>query len=152
VGWAIGGLAGALLLALALPRLLVARAQDRLARRLLDSGAPFKLLTRAERVVGAHRRLPGLLGLTEEAVVFHGLFGENETIATSRIAKIMTGSRLGSGRKLLRSEALRLVSNGGDEVELVLSRASAGAWRSHLGLWAVGERRAAAETVTPGRR
>ncbi len=139
-------------LLIALPRFLLRRAQDRLAARLLaEPGAAFKLLTRAERVAGAHRRSPGVLGLTEEAVTFHGLFGENDLLPTSRIQKIATGRRLASGRKLLRQEVLRLTRANGEDLEFVLSPASAGAWRSHLGLWAIAERKAAMDEVTPGR-
>jgi len=139
-------------LLIVLPRILLGRAQDRLAARLLaESGAAFKLLTRAERVAGAHRRIPGVLGLTEDAVSFHGLFGESEVLSTSRIQKIATGQRLASGRKLLRREVLRLTRSSGEDLELVLARASAGAWRSHLGLWAIAERKAAMDQVTPGR-
>ncbi len=139
-------------LLIALPRVLLRRAQDRLAAKLLaQGGAAFKLLTRAERVAGKYRRAPGVLGLTEEAVSFEGLFGETEIVPTSRIRKIATGSRLASGRRLLRQEVLRLTRSSGEDVEFVLARASAGAWRSHLGLWAVAERKAAMDQVTPGR-
>ncbi len=148
------GIAAAAILLAAVPRLLLRRAQDRLARRLLDeSSSSFRLLTRAERTTsGSYRRLPGVLGLTGEALVFFGLFGETETLATSRIQKIVTGSVLSSGRRLLRREVLRLTASDGAEIEFVLEPASGSAWRSHLGLWAVEERRAAMDVVTPGRR
>jgi len=150
---AAAAVAAALVLVAVVPRLLLTRAQDRLATRLLaETGASYKLLTRAELCTGsAYRRLPGVLGLTEDAVVFHGLFGETETLATARIQKIVTGTRLSSGRQLLGREVLRVARSGGGELEVVLARASASAWRSHLGLWAVAERRAAMDTVTPGR-
>jgi hypothetical protein len=139
---------------LAVPRRLLRRAQDRLARRLLEEpSASYRLLTRAERTTsGAYRRLPGVLGMTEDSVVFFGLFGERETLATSRIQKIVTGRVLSSGRRLLGREVLRLTSSDGAELEFVLERASGSAWRSHLGLWATEERRAAMDVVTPGRR
>lgn len=135
------------------PRALLTRAQDRLATRLLaETGASYKLLTRAELCTrGAYRRLPGVLGLTEGSLVFHGLFGETESLPTARLQKIVTGSRMANGRRLLRREVLRLTRAGGEELEFVLARASASAWRSHLGLWAIEERRAAMDTVTPGR-
>lgn len=146
--------AAALVLLAVVPRRLLRRAQDRLAERLLgDPAAAFRLLTRAERgTPGAHRRIPGVLGLTAEAIVFFGVFGESETLATSRIQKVVTGTRLSSGRRLLGWEVLRLTRPGGEEVEFVLERASASAWRSHLGLWAVEERRASMDMVTPGRK
>ena len=141
------------LLLVVAPRVLLRRSQDRLAKRLLAAeGETLKLLTRAELVIGKYRRVPGVLGLSEEAVAFRGLFGETERIPTSRIQKIITGGRLASGRRLFRLEVLRLTQTGGGELELVMSPASAAAWRSHLGLWAVQERTATAGLVTPGRR
>ena len=138
--------------AILVPRTLLRKAQDRLASRVLaESGGPYQLLTRAELVAGRHRRVPGILGLTENAVSFHGLFGENEVVPTARIEKIATGRKLASGRKLLRLEVIRLTSSAGGELEFVMAPASAGAWRSHLGLWAVAERKADMDRVTPGR-
>ena len=153
--YALAGLALVFLALAVFPRLLLRRAQDRLAARLLagDSGGGYRLLTRAELVAGPRRRLPGVLGLTADSIVFEGLFGERETLALSRIAKIITGRRLSSGRLLLRQEILRIQRTGeGGELEVVLALASAAAWRSHLGLWAVEERRAGMDTVTPGRK
>jgi hypothetical protein len=142
----------ALLLATVLPRILLSRAQDRLAERLLAAeGGPYQLLTRAEMSAGKHRRIPGVLGLAQETVVFESLFGETTVLPTARIQKVVTGRRLASGRKLLRLEVLRLTRSSGEELEFVLTPASAGAWRSHMGLWAVQERKAAMDTVTPGR-
>jgi hypothetical protein len=150
--WGLGGLAAAFVALLLLPRFLLNRAQDRLAARLLAGSAErCKLLTRAELVAGRHRRLPGVLALTEEAIEFSGLFGESVPIATGRIQKIETGSRLSSGRRLFRLEVLRLTRTSGAREEFVLSPASASVWRSHLGLWAVRQRQADADRVAPGR-
>ena len=151
--WIVLGLA-ALVLALALlPRLILKRAQNRLAQEKVERlGAAWKLLTRADLVVSRYRRLPGLLGLTEDRLAFAGLFGETAEIATSQIRKIVTGRRLGNGRMLLRLEVLRVTPSEGEELEFVLSPASASAWRSHLGLWAARERQADADRVAPGRR
>jgi hypothetical protein len=134
------------------PRILLQRAQDRLAReKLARSGSEWKLLTRAELVVSRYRRLPGLLGWNEEGIEFEGLFGERMPIAASRIQKIVTGRRLANGRILFRLQALRVATVSGEEHEFVLSSAAASAWRSHLGLWAAHERRADADRVQPGR-
>ena len=147
------GALGAAAMALMAPGIFLRRAQDRLARRLLErQGARYKLLTRAELCVARYRRSPGVLGLTDDALVFEDLFGHTEALATSRIQKIVTGRRLASGRRLLRLEVLRLTRAGGGELEFVLAPASASAWRSHLGLWAVEERRASMDVVTPGRK
>ena len=153
-GIAIAGaaLAAALGLIFAVPRALLRRSQDRLASTLLaESGGSFQLLTRAELVAGLHRRIPGVLGLRENAITFSGLFGESETLPTARIQKIATGRKLASGRRLLRLEVVRFTPDRGDELEFVMAPASAGAWRSHLGLWAVAERKSAMDTVKPGR-
>jgi len=148
------GLAAALAATAVAVRTFVGRAQDRLARTLLETpGAAYKLLTRGELCgPGRHRRLPGVVGLTDGAIVFHGVFGETRTLPTGAIQKIVTGTRLADGRVLLRREVLRLTRREGEELQFVLSRASASAWRSHLGLWAVEERRAAMDVVTPGKR
>jgi hypothetical protein len=84
-------------------------------------------------------------------VIFSSLFGESELLPTERIQKIATGRLLASGRKLLRLEVIRFTRSAGEELEFVLATASAGAWRSHLGLWAVAERKAEIDRVTPGR-
>jgi hypothetical protein len=145
-------LAAAVVLIFLVPRVLLRRAQDRLASRLLaESGGGYQLLTRAELVAGKHRRVPGVLGLRENAVSFAGLFGESELLPTARIQKIATGRKLASGRKLSRLEVIRFTRPGGEELEFVLAPASASAWRSHLGLWAVAERKSTMDRVTPGR-
>ncbi len=144
-----------LVLLFVLPRFLLIRAQDRMARETVArEGSSLKLLTRAEQVLGRYRRMPGILALTEETLEFKGLYGESILLPTSRIQKIVTGRRLSSGRLLLRREALRLARFSGEEIEFVLHPASAVAWRSHLGLWAVGQRsaQAGADTVAPGRK
>jgi hypothetical protein len=134
------------------PRALLSRAQDRLARkRLAEHGEEFRLLTRGELVSGRYRRHPGILGLTGDRIVFESLFGKIQELATSRIQKIETGRRLSSGRLLLRLEVLRITPAAGDPMEFVLTRPAAGAWRSHLGLWAMKERQADADRVAPGR-
>lgn len=152
-------LAAALLLGVvllyAVPRLLVRRSQDRLARELIErlegGGRRHRLLTRAELSAGRYRRLPGVLGLTDGDLSFHGLFGETIEVPTPGIRKIETGTRLLSGRILLRREVLRVSPSTGDPFEFVLTVASASAWRSHLGLWAMKERESETDRVVPGR-
>jgi hypothetical protein len=151
VAWVVLAAAAALLAVLTVPRIFLRRAQDRLAQEKLAAGHDPLLLTRAELVVGRHRRVPGVLALTSVAIRFDGLFGESAVVPTSGIQKIETGQRLASGRLLVRLEVLRLTATGGAQTEFVLTRDSAAAWRSHLGLWAVKERQADAERVVPGR-
>ena len=151
VVWVVLAAAAALLAGLTVPRIFLRRAQDRLAKEKLASGHDPMLLTRAELVVGRHRRVPGVLALTSAAIRFDGLFGESAFLPTSEIQKIETGQRLASGRLLLRLEVLRLTAPGGEQTEFVLARDSASAWRSHLGLWAIKERQADADRVVPGR-
>jgi hypothetical protein len=132
------------------PRLFVRRAQDRLAAEIQRRHA-WRLLTRADLIAGRWRRLPGVLGLREGALEFHGLFGETVSVATSRIQRIRTGRRLSSGRLLFRLEALGIESESGETIEFILTHASAFAWRSHLGAWAARERQADADRVVPGK-
>lgn len=135
---------------LIVPRRLLSRAQDRLAEERMGD-ANIRLLTRAELVSGHYRRLPGIVALTGDRLRFDGLFGETLDLATSRIGKIETGSRLASGRRLLRLEVLRITPVAGDPIELVLTPAASFAWRSHFGVWAVKERQLDADRVSPGR-
>jgi hypothetical protein len=146
------GLGAALVALLVLPRKLLQKAQDRLAKETLarEPGA-WKLLTRADVSVGRYRRLPGILGLREGSVEFRGLYGESVMVATDRIRKIATGPRLSTGRLLFRMEALRITPASGEEVEFVLTLPASEAWRSHLGLWAARERQADADRVVPGK-
>jgi hypothetical protein len=145
-------LVAALLALVLIPRFLLQRAQDRLAKdAIAREPEAWKLLTRAELVAGRYRRLPGLLGLKEGSVEFSGLYGESILVPTDRIQKIATGTRLASGRQLMRREVLRITKSGGEDVEVVLTRDAASAWRSHLGLWAMAQRQADADRVTPGR-
>ena len=149
---AAAAVAVAIVLMFAVPRVLLRRAQDRLASRLLaEAGGRFQLLTRAEMVAGKHRRIPGVLGLAESAVAFSGLFGESERLPTAQIQKVVTGRKLASGRQLLRLEILRFSRSGDEDLEFVLAPSSAAAWRSHLGLWAVAERKSAMDILKPGR-
>ena len=135
------------------PRYHLKSAQDRLAgATIAREGESFKLLTRADLVAGRYRRVPGVLGLKDEELHFSGLFGEAVQLPTSNIQKIVTGARLGSGRLLTGLEVLRISRSDGPDHEFVLSPASAAAWRSHLGLWAVRERQQAADRVEPGRQ
>jgi hypothetical protein len=150
VVWVALAAAAALLAVLTVPRIFLHRAQDRLAKERLAGGDPM-LLTRADLVVGRHRRVPGVLGLTKTSIRFDGLFEESVVIATSDIQKIETGQRLADGRLLFRLEVLRLTVSGGEQTEFVLTLDSAAAWRSHLGLWAVKERQADADRVEPGK-
>ena len=145
---AIAALVGLILV----PRALLKSAQDRLAQAaILREGENFKLLTKADLVAGRYRRVPGVLGLTSDALLFSGLFGESVRVPTPDIHKIVTGRRLASGRSLLRLEVLRIACSGGGEVEFVLSPLTAFAWRSHLGVWAIEERRAELDLGSPWR-
>jgi hypothetical protein len=134
------------------PRLLIGRAQDRLARTAMaQSGRSLKLLTRAELVIGRFERIPGLLAWRDDVLSFQGITGQAVTIPPARIQKIVTADRLG-GRLLLKLEVLRLTDTDGEELEFVVARDSADAWRRLLGEWSVRERQAAAspDLVTRG--
>ena len=147
-----GGLLVLMVAAIVVPRALVRRSQDRMAAEAIArAGSEVRLLTRADVVSGRYRRIPGILGLTAGSLDFEGLFGESLPIPTARIRKVETGTRLASGRLLFRMEVLRITRSTGDIVEFVLTRPTATAWRSHLGLWAGAQRQTDAERVTPGR-
>jgi hypothetical protein len=152
-GWI---LLGAVVLATVffVPRLLIRRAQHRLARQTMArDGKALRLLTRAELVIGRFERIPGLLAWRDDVLAFQGIGGHSLTIPPSRIQKIVTADRLGSGRLLMKLEVLRLTDTDGEELEFVVARNSADAWRRLLGEWSVRERQeaAAADLVTKGR-
>ncbi|HEY3172978.1 MAG TPA: hypothetical protein VGK86_10430 [Thermoanaerobaculia bacterium] len=138
------------------PRLLISRAQDLLAKRTMArEGKSLKLLTRAELAVGRFRRIPGLLLWRDDVLAFQGIAGHTVNIPPSRIQKIVTADRLASGRLLIKLEVLRLTHADGEELEFVVARDSADAWRRLLGEWSVREHQAGAapqEVVTPGRK
>jgi len=151
-GWTLAGAAVLVLALFALPRLFLSRAQDRLAKTTMArEGNTLKLLTRAELVVGRFRRIPGLLSWRDDVLAFQGIFGNEVSIPPSRIQKIVTADRMSSGRLLVKLEILRLTDTDGEELEFVVARNSADAWRRLLGEWAGRERQAAIDVVTPGR-
>jgi hypothetical protein len=152
-GWLLLGAAVILAAVFILPRLLIGRAQDRLAHATMArDGKALKLVTRAELVVGRFRRIPGLLAWRDDVLAFQGIEGHSVTIPPSRIKKIVTADRLGSGRLLMKLEVLRLTDTDGEQIELVVARNSADAWRRLLGEWLVRERQtSAADVVTKGR-
>lgn len=136
-----------------IPRILLSRAQDRMAKETMGRhGKALKLLTRAELVIGKYRRIPGLLVWRDDVITFQGISGHTASIPPARIQKIVTADRMSSGRLLVKLEVLRLTATDGEELEFVLARDTADAWRRLLGEWAGRERQAAAgELVTPGR-
>jgi hypothetical protein len=152
-GWLLLGAAAILAAVFILPRLLIGRAQDRLAHATMArDGKALKLVTRAELVVGRFRRIPGLLAWRDDVLMFQGIGGHSVAIPPARIRKIVTADRLGSGRLLIKLEVLRLTDTDGEEVELVVARNSADAWRRLLGEWSLRERQASAsDVVTKGR-
>lgn len=155
VGWILLGsaaIAGALFL---LPRLFIGMAQDRMARTTMArDGKSLKLLTRAELVTGRFERIPGLLAWRDDVLTFQGIDGDTVSVPPPRIQKIVTADRLASGRLLVKLEILRLTDTDGEQLEFVVARNSADAWRRLLGEWSVRERQnaAAQEIVTPGRK
>ena len=120
------------------PRLLIRRGQDRLAAEILartDETDRYGLLTRAEKFVGTYRRLPGVLGMKRERLVFESRFEPPLEIPLSEIRKISTGKRLSTGRRLFRDEVLALTDASGTLREFQMSHASCFQWRRHLGAW-----------------
>jgi len=147
------GAAALLAIVFAFPRLLVLRAQDRLAKEtMFREGKSLKLLTRADLVVGRYRRIPGLLSWRDDVLAFQGIEGHAISLPPSRIQKIVTADRLAKGRLLLKLEVLRLTDSAGGELEFVLAKDTADAWRRLLGEWGGQERAgtAAPDVVTRG--
>src|SRR5258708_2941196 len=102
---------GGMILLRLVPRALIRRGQDRRAREILGRGNArdrYQLLTRAERFVGSYRRLPGVLGMRRDRLVFESRFEPPWDSSLSAIRKISTGKLLSTGRRLLREEVLTL--------------------------------------------
>ena len=152
IGWLLSGSAAIAVALFLLPRLFIGRAQDRMAEKAMyRDGKSLKLLTRAELVTGRFQRIPGLLAWRDDVLSFQGIDGHTINIPPSRIRKIVTADRLSSGRLLVKLEILRLTDTDGEELEFVVARNSADAWRRLLGEWAGRERQAEADLVTPGK-
>jgi hypothetical protein len=134
----------------ALPRLLIVRAQDRIAKQtMFRDGKSLKLLTRADLVVGRYRRIPGLLVWRDDILAFQGIEGHEISLPPSQIQKIVTADRLAKGRLLVKLEVLRLTDSAGSELEFVLAKDTAKAWRSLLGEWAGRQRAEATAAGAP---
>src|SRR5258708_32431589 len=89
------------LLAGIVPRLLIRRGQDRLAKEILDRASEpdrYELLTRAEKFAGSYRRLPGVLGMNRAAGVFERRFQPPLEIPLAGIRKLSTGKLPPTGR------------------------------------------------------
>jgi len=141
MSWLAGGLAAAALalLLLRVPRRLIRRGQDRLARSILAREAgpdSYHLLTPAERFIGAYRRIPGVLGMNRSAVVFESAFEGPTVLPLAEIRKIVSGKVVSTGRRLFRDEVLRIEVEGGGRAEFQMPHASVYQWRQHLGRWA----------------
>jgi hypothetical protein len=134
----------------AFPRLLILRAQDRLAKKVMfREGKSLKLLTRADLVVDRYRRIPGLLSWRDDVLAFQGIEGHEISLPPTQIQKIVTADRLAKGRLLVKLEVLRLTDSAGSELEFVLAKDTANAWRSLLGEWAGRQRTEAAARDSP---
>ena len=155
LAWIAVGAAVLIVAVFLVPRVLLSRAQDRMAKETMARpGKSLRLLTRAELVVGKYRRIPGILAWRDDVLSFQGIFGHDLTVPPAQIRKIVTADRLSSGRLLFRLEVLQLTRSDGEELEFVVAPDTASAWRRLLGEWAARERQQHAgsdELVTPGR-
>jgi hypothetical protein len=150
VAWIGIGAVALLAILFAFPRLLILRAQDRLAKKVMfREGKSLKLLTRADLVVDRYRRIPGLLSWRDDVLAFQGIEGHEISLPPTHIQKIVTADRLAKGRLLIKLEVLRLTDNAGSELEFVLAKDTANAWRSLLGEWAGRQRAEATATGAP---
>jgi hypothetical protein len=149
--WIVIGAAILLAAFFVVPRLLIGRAQDRLAKTAMArEGKALKLLTRAELVIGRFERIPGLLAWRDDVLSFQGIQGHTVSVPPSRIQKIVTADRLTSGRLLMKLEVLRLTDTDGEELEFAVARNSADAWRRLLGEWALRQRSASTGAASGG--
>ena len=81
LAWVLLGAAAIVAAFFLVPRLLIGRAQDQLARTTMArDGKTLKLVTRAELVIGKFQRIPGLLSWRDDVLVFQGIDGHTETI------------------------------------------------------------------------
>lgn len=140
--------AGAIALLASVPALLIRSGRGRLARTILARpGSRPALLTPADRCIGKFRRVPGVLGLTREAITFESRYEAVSELPLSRVKRIVSGNRMSTGRRLWRAEVLTLVDVDDRVHEFLMPRASLYQWRQHLGAWAA--RQKGASTPTP---
>ncbi|HKB70037.1 MAG TPA: hypothetical protein VKH46_04285 [Thermoanaerobaculia bacterium] len=125
------------------PPLLIRRSRDRLAAQILARAGPKpSLLTPADLCTGRFRRVPGVLGLEGDAIVFESRHERPLSLPLSRIRRISSGSRMTTtGRRLLRAEVLTLADSEGNVAEFLMPKASVYQWRQHLGAWAAREKK-----------
>jgi hypothetical protein len=145
-----GVIAALLLLALAfVPRRLIRRGQDRLAARILErdgARSAYRLLTPAGKLIGAYRRVPGVLGMANDRLIFETSFDPPWILPMDRVRKISSGKVLASGRRLFRDEVIALENLEGARFEFQMPRASAYQWRRLLSEWAARQKAAEART------
>jgi hypothetical protein len=128
------------------------RRRDRLAAEILarpGARVAYRLLTPADRFLGAFRRLPGVLGLAADRLVFETWLEPPVEIPLSCVTKLVSGKVLSTGRRLWRAECLTVTADGALH-EFQLTHASAEQWRRALSEW-VARQRSASAVVTPGR-
>ena len=119
------------------PPILIRFGRGRLAQSILARpGAPPALLTPADRCAGRFRRVPGVLGLTRDAIAFESHLESPAVLPLARVKRVLTANRMASGRRLWRAEILTIVDADDHAHEYLMPRASAYQWRQHLGAWA----------------
>ena len=87
------------------------------------------------RIVTGKALVPGSVGLTPKGLAWQGLAGVSGMVPFDEIQRLETDRTLRSGRKLLRSEALRVTKTSGDVLELVLAKGDAWEWHRAIGEW-----------------
>lgn len=129
-----GALAGAAAL-VALPSAVLSLVAAARRRRFLPALGPVVRIATPCRVVHGRALFPGTVGLTPEGLVWDAPFGLSGRVPFERIRRLETDQRLGTGRRLLRSEVLRVTRVDGGVEELVLGRGAAHEWHRAIGEW-----------------
>ena len=104
-------------------------------KRFYRSLGPVVRIATPCRIVSGAALVPGSVGLTPKGVAWQGLAGVQGMVGFDDIQRLETDARLRSGRRLFRSEALRVTKTSGDVVELVLAKNDAWEWRRAIGEW-----------------
>lgn len=107
----------------------------RLRKSFYGTLGPIVRIATPCRIVAGHALVPGAIGLSPMGLAWRGLAGLQGAARFDAIKRLETDARLRSGRRFLRSEALRVTLESGETLEIVLTKSHAWEWRRALGEW-----------------